>query len=402
MIDVKQKRFISYYKWVAVFGLCCFQACIEPFDAVFEDFESALVIEGTLTNEMRPQQIVLSRTYEFEEDGPIAEPNATVRVLANGNPITFEDTGNGVYVSTQSFAAQPGVDYELDIVTQDGRNYGSNTVQLSSATTLDEIRAERITNDLGEDGMGIFVDSFDATGNSKNYRYEYQETYRVIAPEWSPTSLIGDPAGGCAVLKIPNRTDEEICYPTSFSNSIILTSTEDLDEDRVSNFMVRFVNRDNYIISHRYSILVRQLVLSNEAYTYFETLNELSGSESLFSQTQPGFLQGNVFSRDNGEESVLGYFDVSTVSERRVFFNYDDFYPGEPLPPYIENCRPSAPPIATPGGCVLRPILESGAGIYAGDNGDPDLGEGPYFVVTRVCGDCSVLGTAEVPDFWIE
>lgn len=393
----------TYKLCFAIVAVLLFHGCIEPFNAKFEDFESALVIEGTITNELKQQQVVLSRTYEFEDDGPEPETNASVNVISgDGGNFDFQHIGNGVYLSSQAFAAQPGIDYELQITTQDGRNYGSGQAQLTAATAIDAVRAERITNDLGEDGMGIFVDSFDPTGSAKNYRYEYAETYRVIAPTWTPTSLIGDPAGGCAVLKVPNETDEQICYPTQNSTAIILTSTEDLEEDRVSNFMVRFINRNNYIISHRYSILVRQLVQSNEAYTFFETLNELSGSESLFSQTQPGFLQGNVFSTDNEDERVLGYFDVSSVSETRLFFNYDDFYPGEALPPYVENCRPSAPPIASPGGCVLRPILESGAGVYAADNGEPALGEGPFFIVTRVCGDCSELGTSEIPEFWTE
>lgn len=380
-----------------------FYGCIEPFEGSFVDFENALVIEATITNEMKQQRVILSRTYEFEADGPIAESNATVTVADdNGNTFVFQDSENGVYVSTQAFTAQPGTSYQLSVTTQDGRNYESNAVQVTAETSIDEVRAERITNNLGEDGMAILVDSFDPTGSSKNYRYEYEETYRVIAPTWTPISLIGDPEGGCNVIKTPNITDEPICYPTDFSNTIILASTDDLEEDRISNFMVRFIGRDNYIMSHRYSILVRQYVQSNEAFTFFETLNELSGSESLFSQTQPGFLQGNVFSTSNEDERVLGYFDVSSVSEQRIFFNYDDFYPGEPLPPYVESCSPSTPPIATPGGCVLRPILESGAGIYAGDNAEPALGEGPFLVVSRVCGDCSVLGTSEIPDFWIE
>jgi hypothetical protein len=377
--------------------------CIEAFDAEFVDFESALVIEATITNELKQQQIFLSRSYEFDAEGPSAESNATVSVSDGaGTTFSFQDAGNGVYVSSQAFAAEPGRDYELSITTQDGRSYGSETTQMTSETTIDEVIAERITNDDGEDGMAILVNSFDPSGNAKNYRYEYEETYRIIAPEWNPISLIGDPEGGCGVIRVPNTTDDETCYRTDRSNAIILASTEDLEEDRVSNFMVRFISRDNYIISHRYSVLVRQLVQSNEAFVFFETLNELSGSESLFSQTQPGFLEGNVFSNDNRDERVLGFFDVSSVSERRIFFNYDDFYPGEALPPYIEPCGPSAPVIANPGGCVLRPILESGAGIYLAENEQPAEGEGPFLIVRRICGDCKVLGSTAVPDFWIE
>ncbi|WP_420322720.1 DUF4249 domain-containing protein [Flagellimonas sp.] len=382
-----------------------FCGCIEPFETTFIDFESALVIEATITNEFKQQQIVLSRTYEFEADGPTAESNANVSISdTSGNTFLFQDTGNGVYLSQQAFAAQQGVAYELSITTQNGRNYGSSSVPFSLGTNIGEVSAERITNDDGVEGMAIRVDSFDPNDNSKNYRYEYEETYKVIAPNWDPTMLIGDPApdSGCNVIKVNNDLNEQTCFPTDFSNTIILTSTEDLAEDRVSNFLVRFIPRDNYIISHRYSILVRQFVQSNEAFTFFERLNELSSSESLFSQVQPGFLQGNVFSKDSEEERVLGFFDVSTVSEQRIFFNYDDFFPGEPLPPYVEPCNLNAPPLASIGGCIVRPIIEIRAGVYAGDNDDPLIGPGPYIILSRVCGDCSVLGPKEVPDFWIE
>ncbi|MGX1929971.1 DUF4249 domain-containing protein [Flagellimonas sp. 2504JD4-2] len=397
--EIKLKKGFFIIIGVLLYG------CIEPFETTFIDFENALVIEATITNELKQQKIELSRTYEFEVDGPTPESNANVSVLDNsGNTYTFQDTGNGIYLSNQAFAAESGVSYELSITTQGGRNYRSDAVEFSHGTGIDQVSAERTTNDDGEDGMAILVNSFDPTGNSQNYRYEYEETYRVIAPEWNLIALIGDPEpdSGCNVVKIPNETNEQICYPTDISNTIILTSTDDLEEDRVSDFLVRFIPRDNYILSHRYSILVRQYVQSNEAFTFYERLNELSSSESLFSQIQPGFLQGNVFSNDNEDERVLGFFDVSSVSEERIFFNYNDFYPGEPLPPYIEPCDPSAPVIANMGGCVLRPILEIGAGVYAGDNDSEDPNEGPYLIVSRVCGDCSVLGTSEVPDFWIE
>ncbi len=394
-------KLIFFYSSFFVF----LSSCIDPVEFTFEDFESALVIEATITNEMVQQEINLTRTFEFEEDGPLPESNATVTVSDDvGNVFTFLDSGEGVYISSEAFAAITGRTYQLSVTTQDGRNYGSDDVTVSTATNIEEIRAERITNDLGQDGMAIFVDSFDPSGNSRNYRYEYEETFMIIAPAFNPSSLIRDPAIGnqCNVIITENTTGEEVCYGTDESNTIIITSTEGLEEDRVDNFMVRFINSDNFIISHRYSILVKQFVQSNEAFTFFETLDELSSSGSLFSETQPGFLQGNVFSTDSDDERVLGFFDVSTMSSQRLFFNYEDFYPNEPLPPFIVDCDPSAPVIANLGGCVLLPILDSGAGVFAGENLDIMQGEGPFLIVSRECGDCSVLGSAEVPEFWIE
>lgn len=397
------KRHLKLLSLFSMISLC-FYGCIEPFDAEFSDFESAIVVEATITNEMKQQQVFLTRTFEFEADGPSAESNAIVRVIAGNLTFNFEETDPGVYVSTQAFSAQPNTSYQLSIVTQNGRSYSSNEILLPPITQIDGVSAERVTNDDGEDGIAILVDSFDPTGNSVNYRYMYEETYRIIAPRWSPVDLIGDPEGGpggCGVVKVAKENEERVCYATDISNEIILTNTSNLQEDRVSNFRVRFINRNNYIISHRYSILVRQLVQSNIAFAFYETLGQFSGSESLFSETQPGFLEGNVFSEQDEEEKVLGFFDVASVTEQRIFFNYTDFYPDEPLPPYVDLCNESSLPLSDMG-CVLRPIVERNAVRFVGDNNNPQLGQGPFFTVPRVCGDCTVLGGIEVPEFWTE
>ena len=392
--------------FVPVVLLLSMNGCIEPFDVEVIDFESALVVEATITNEMKSQRIFLTRTFEFDAEGPSPERNANVRVLAgSGNTFAFQEVEPGIYESEQAFAAQQGASYQLLVTTGDGRSYSSVPTALSQATQIDDLRAERITNDDGQDGVAILVDSFDPSGNSVNYRYTYEESYKIIAPFWNPEDLAvleGPGIPPCQVEVVPREQPEEVCFATDVSNEIILTDTNDLEEDRVDNFMVRFINSENFIISHRYSILVKQFVQSNAAYNFYETLNEFSGSESLFSETQPGFLEGNVRSDENENEKVLGFFDVSAVAQQRIFFNYDDLYPGEDLPPYINPCRVVAPPIATPGGCVLSVQVELNLVRYVNENTAPQQGEGPFLVVPRVCGDCTEIGSTEPPEFWIE
>ncbi len=384
-------------------------SCIETFEATFEDFESAVVIEATLTNIMEQQTVFITRTFEFEEDGPSAEANANVQIVGGGNTYLFQENEPGLYVSEQAFAAQPNTTYQLLVTTQDGRSYSSDEQAFTTTTQIDNVRAERITNDDGEDGVAILVDSFDASGNSLNYRYEYEETFKIIAPFWSPLTLERTPLDVatqiCEVSVVPDDKSEETCFASDFSNAIIQTSTLDLAEDRVDNFMVRFISRDDYIISHRYSILVRQYVQSNSAFTFYETLNEFSGSESLFSETQPGFLEGNISSDSSDDEKVLGFFDVASVVERRIFFNYEDLFPGEPLPPYIDPCELSSPVLSTPGmppKCVLAVQTDLNIVSYAGNNDSSNQNEGPFYVVPVVCGDCQEIGKVQPPDFWIE
>lgn len=397
-----------YFLLVTICSTLLTTSCIETFETTFEDFESAIVVEATITDKLEQQRVFLTRTFEFEDDGPSPETNASVRVEGGGNVIVFEESTPGLYLSTQAFAAQPNIDYQLRIDTQNGRSYSSNQMTLTQTTQIDDLRAERITNDLGEEGVVILVDSFDPTGNSVNYRYQYEETFKIIAPFWTPDDLEkarpDEATQPCDVKVVVDEKSEETCFSSDFSNAIIQTSTRDLAEDRVSDFEVRFINRNNYIISHRYSVLVRQFVQSNEAFTFYETLNEFSGNESFFSETQPGFLEGNISSDSNEDEKVLGYFDVASVVERRIFFNYEDLFPGEELPPYVDPCVPNAPELArgAPPVCVLSTLVENDLVRLLGNNDTPADMEGPYFVAPRVCGDCSEIGKAEIPEFWIE
>jgi len=379
-------------------------SCVEPFEFETETFESALVVSGTITNEFKQHEISLTRTFMFEEDGPSSESNANVQVLVEGQgSINFDEAEDGVYRSTEAFSAQPDRNYELKITTLNGKSYSSNPVKLTQSTTIDNVTTERRTDSEGIDGVAILVDSFEPTSNSVFYRYEYEETYKVVAPRWTGEELYIINRDSCQVGVRFRSREERTCYATDLSINIILTTTGGLTEDRVTKFPVRFVKNNNYIISHRYSALVKQYVVSSESYAFFETLNELSGSASLFSQNQPGFLTGNVFSDNNAEERVIGFFDVSFVDEKRVFFNYEDFYPNQNIPPYIIECNLFSPELKTMGGTSpLMAQIDQNSLSYFDENLDPQKGEGPYLVVKRACGDCNELGSNQVPEFWIE
>ncbi len=397
--------------WVLLLTSIPFTGCIEEFTPKLSDFEDALVVEATITDELKLQTVYINRTYTFEDELPTAERNVQVEVQdSNGNSYTFQESEAGVYTSVNPFRAVSGTSYQLHISTQNGNSFSSSEMRLPIVSTMDDLYAERIVNDLGEEGMGIFVDNISTTGGFNNYRYEYVETYKVIAPDWNTVALRNVPQPVCPLtIKWPREREEQICYPTTSSNEIILASTGNFDENRIERFQVRFVNRDNYILSHRYSILVRQYVQSNEAFSFYETLRDFSGLESIFSETQPGFLEGNVRSDSNTGEKILGYFDVATVTERRLFFNYDDFFPGEALPPYADPCQRSAPKIAEGHGpeprCILSTMVDLDLIRFVADNEEwegPQSDGGPFHVVPRVCGDCTVLGTTEVPEFWSE
>ncbi len=387
-----------------VFAVFFLHGCIEEIDFETETFESALVVEATITNKTKLQTITLSRTFQFEEDGPSAETNATVLVSDSmGNEYSFEETDvPGVYQSTTTFSAQLDRDYELSIITANGRTYGSNPTALESTTQIDDLYAERETNESGELGVSIFVDSNNSTEEGTYYRFEYEETYKIVSQYFTDKDLEVVTYSPPEVKLVPKNREEFTCYNTVPSTAILLANTNTLSEDRLSRFPVRFLSRENPKISTRYSLLVKQLVISRDAYVFYETLKNFSDSGSLFSQVQPGFISGNLFSTTNENENVIGFFEVAAVSSKRIFFNYSDYFTPQDgsLPLFVEDCDLKRPRLQS-----LVNLIGSGGAKFVAEPSEPgneEIGFGPYLIAPKPCVDCTVFGTNVVPDFWEE
>ncbi|MEM9363671.1 MAG: DUF4249 domain-containing protein [Bacteroidota bacterium] len=406
-IGVTSKHFDpAFFAGLVVLTLF-FTSCVETFEPETEIFESALIVEATLTNEDKRQQVLLARTFRLEEDGPNPESSATIRVVDDQqNTFVFEEVEPGKYLSVQTFFAAPDRQYQLSIVTSDGRTYGSDSASLTPESQILDLYASREENSNGQDGIAILVDSQGNQSGTQSFRFQYEETYQIIAPRWVAVDAVvvrERPSPAIVVLE-PKTEEQRVCYNTVLSNTIILGDTEDTNQSGLIRFPVRFIGRDNFIISHRYSILVKQFAQTREAFAFYETLNEFSSqTESLFSQVQPGFLTGNVFSLESESENVLGFFEVSSVTSRRIFFDYEDFFPGEPLPPYASDCSleftPDLLPSSPGGASPLVQAINSLRQKFVEAGGDENR---PFVLVNRPCGDCTALGSNLIPEFWEE
>lgn len=403
-LQFSRLQFALYMSLLLLFG------CVEPFEGedFVNSFEDVLVVNATLTNEVKKQEVILTRSFRFDEDQVPNEEGAQVSISSNnGMNYNFQEVMPGHYESLTPFAALMNQTYTLNINTLDGRSYRSEAMELPAASTeIDRLYAERITNNDGEEGMGIFVDSFDPSGTSRLYRHEFVETFKIIAPFWSPLDavVVSEGINTFDVRAILREQEERVCYGEQRERNIIINSTLGLSEDRLDQYEVRFIDRNDYILSYRYSVLVKQFVHSPEAFSFYETLQGLAQtSGSIFSEDQPGFLQGNILAIDNPNENVAGFFDVATVDQKRIFFDYEDFFPNEALPPFTADCVVTAP--STSGSLgereLLNLIYDDKIRFYDFNFGTIPQG-GPFLVVRKDCGDCTALGSNKIPDFWIE
>ncbi|WP_281323326.1 DUF4249 domain-containing protein [Flavobacterium aestivum] len=403
-MKIKDNITSHFIKYILIFSVILFTSCTEQYVLQSNTFEDILVVNGIITNELRLQEIKVNRTYRLEENKPVFEKGANVYITDNDNTVYEFEEDVDSYISKSAFKAIPGKKYQLNIITKDGKSYSSTPEIL---TPESEVQVTPIvqTNE-GEKGVNINVSSYDPTGQSKFYRYEYDETYKIIAPYWNPNKYIIapylTPDGDPDFLVVPRTGETRTCYTTKSLDDLTLKSTVGLTEDRI-NFPIRYISVKDPILRERYSIIVRQYVQNLASYTYYKTLKDLSISKSILSQTQTGFNYGNLKCNDNPNEKIVGYFEVSSVSSKRIFFNFIDIFPKEAnYPPYFIKCNTIEKSNCFKekgcGGAFIEAYVNSVFYVYYGSTDDNRI----YTFVEADCGDCTKFSSNIKPLFWID
>lgn len=389
----------KYYRlfWLSAF-VFCISNCTEPFNAPEEDFEDILVIDALITTQNINQEILISNTFLFG-DSLRTESGASVSISDDtGNTFTFREIEPGRYISDIAFAAQSGVSYSLLVNTSNGNSFRAGPLSISQDAELESVRPVRSTSEDGQEGVAILATGFDVEGEATFYRYDYEETFQVVSVANPEFDLVVASEFPPTLQRIPKTTVENICYRTQRSTEISITSAENLSESRIQDFQVRFLPKTAFELRSRYSILVNQYIQSLTAQTFYEDLRNFSNVRTVFAQTQPGFIKGNIVSENTNGTRVLGLFEVAQVSSQRIFFEYDDLFSDNDPPNFIIDCPADAYEPSSP---ILFDLINLGTYKYRGEDFGPN-DELLYIVSPKGCLDCTVYGTTEVPDFWID
>jgi len=390
---MKKYTSISFIGLLAL--LIC--SCTESFEPENKGFESVLTVDGKFTDSLTFQKIRISTSFQLETlrpDNIITNAEVTVEDDSGNNFQFAYNPTDSTYTSINQVKAETGNSYRLRILLNDGSSYLSEFQELPPENTL-AIQPELTT--LNNE-VGISIKS-NSSNNGGYFRYDYVETYKIVAPFWAPIEAY---IQGPMSIQVRGRSiDNQICYASKKSDEIIIKNTQNQNTAE-DDFSVRFINQQNPKITTRYSILVNQYSVNFEAFNYYSKLEKIyNASTNNLSTVQPGFIQGNIFNEDR-EEKTLGFFEVSSVTSKRAFFNYEDFFPGALPPPYFENCNQleldSTDFTRDPPGDAIRLTqqIENNTAVLYRANGVI------FTMVPRACGDCTALGSTEVPEFWEE
>ena len=394
---------IDKNKLVFVFlGLLIALSCQDPYVPGLsnQDQSSVLVVEGFINASGPQTRYILSRTIPIQEqDG--GENDQSTRVSGARISIEREDgllyqdqhiDSEGAYILSHA-ALDASHRYRLRIVLgQD--EYISDFVEVKQSPEIEGVSWEET-----EGGVQLYVSTKDENNASHYYLWEYEETWRFSAQYHSSVVFEN------GVLRDRLRDEMvNVCFFSETSSAINITTTTGLGKDVVHEYPITLIAPSSEKIELRYSILVKQRVLSKEGFSYWDNMKKNSENLGDIFGTMPVELRGNIQNVNNTRESVIGLVEAGTITEKRVFIDQSDL----DIHRYTRTENPFY------AGCSLSDTLTTSQTIEILQNSNSlmpvyGLSQNPaspipthYLYSTRRCADCTVRGRRDAPAFWEE
>jgi len=384
-MPVSKNIIIPFFIFIGLGG------CIEPFTPNIDESDESLVIEGQITDQEGDHYIHISRSALYNDPHKIPEPDCQVEVVDNyGNTFEFyESSDPGVYRQwlPKDFL-NIGTQYKVKITTADGENYESEFDKLSSPSPpIDNIYYEIETRETYYPdnplyGIQFYIDLDAPDDFGRNYRWELEETWEYEAKHSIQYYYDG------TIHPINDPYFLFRCWRTDPIQNIYTSTTRYLSGNTINKFPLHYVSSLTNRLKIKYSLLVKQYSLSNEAYDYWLQLQLQSQESGGLYETQPVYI-GNIFNVNDNKEVVLGFFNASSVTEKRVFvsesFNFR-IWDANCYLDIIYNPRRLSRYTLYP--LYMLSLNEMGVGP-------------PYGVGRGICFDCTASGgKTERPDFW--
>jgi Domain of unknown function (DUF4249) len=412
MLKARPKAAISL---IIVFILC---TCIDPYNPKLSYYASLLVVDGLVTDANTSYTVRLSRTFQDLNSTPPPVSDATVFITDDaGNSSNLIDEGSGIYkTDSTQFNGIPGRTYILHIKTSDGSEYESDACLMNPVPGIDSIyfaKDQQLVNNgtQSQDGISIYLNSKEGD-NNQYYRWAYEETWKFKVPNPKVFNYIktSDPNNP---IFMPITDVKEFCWKNKQSDEILIRSISEGQPNKISKQPILFIatgESDRLLL--QYSILIKQYSISKNEFDFWNNLKQINEIGGDIFAKQPYTVISNIKNINNPNEHVLGYFQVSAVSQQRENVLYRDVALMG-LPFYSYPCRTweyNPGDFATPCNCPPPTwddvywhlsIIEDYTFIEPKFNQVSDILL--ELVFTRPeCANCELNGTSKRPDFWID
>jgi hypothetical protein len=404
---------------VILVGLSLLCTCIDPYTPKLSGYASLLVVDGLITDANTSNSIRLSRTFQDLNSTPPPVSDAAVFITDDaGNSNNLINEGSGIYkTDSTQFNGIPGRTYVLHIKTSDGSEYESDACLMNPVPDIDSIyfaKDQQLVNNgtQSQDGISIYLDSKEGD-NNQYYRWVYEETWKFKVPSPKKFNYIktDDPDNP---IFMPITDVKEFCWKNGQSDEIIIRSISEGQPKKISRQPIIFIATDESDrLLLQYSILVKQYSISKNEYDFWNNLKEINEIGGDIFAKQPYTVLSNIKNINNPNERVLGFFQVSAVSQQRKYILYRNValmglpfysYPCKTLeldlsylPQPCKNCPPPTWDDLYWHLCIALDYTFTEPIYY-------NVADGLLYLVftTPECADCELTGSSKKPDFWVD
>jgi hypothetical protein len=349
-----------------------------------------MVVEGFLNAGSGPTTITLTRSYSINSPGSIPRvTNAQVTVEGNdGTSFILSETGTntGVYRHPQ-LTLNSAKQYRLKIRTTGAKEYLSEYVPVKLSQPIDSINWKWENN-----GVMVYANTHDASNNSRYYKWEYEETWELVTNYYAEVKLVSNSPLTIVQRQMPAE-DVSHCWKYDNSRTIMIGTTAQLQSDVIFEIPLYHITANTERLGVRYSTLVKQNVITKDAYEYFSLMKKNTEQLGSIFDPLPSELRGNIKCITDPEEQVIGFVTAGAPQEKRIFISSQEL----PFSKFIfANCEskmiPKAPDSIRKYMPALMPYAEYRDAFNILTH---------YFMASPPCFDCTARGGINVkPSYW--
>lgn len=379
---------IVYFVFVMLVSLT--QSCRDPFEPELRETNlNFLVVEGFIEVEGE-SKIKLSRSTEVRSiDEPQIEIGARVFLTNGGAEIwDFQENEPGSYTLTGSF--DPTQNYQLNIWLFNGQQYLSEALKPVISPEIEELGYLR-----DNEGVEIFV-STKGNEQAQYFLWSYEE-YWIFRP--GVISFLKYESGGVRNRKEEERIDR--CWNSNLFPKIVLQNSSRFEDNTIlQRELVRIPNQSEKL-TQRYSILVTQRAIDQEAFDFWEILRKNSDDIGGIFSPLPSLIKSNIKNTMDDTEPVIGFVSMGKSTSKRIYIREDEVRPWPVFIPEYEFCQVFQDTIPPTSEAIIS-AFGSGDRMPARDLYNQMGALIGYLGAETRCTDCTLRGTNVKPDFWEE
>mgnify|MGYP006191065085 FL=1 len=365
-------------------------ACRETFDPEISIQDSSiLVVEGYLDSEGKASELKLSQTVNLGADTTFQPVlGAVIEVIAeSGQSYPLIEQELGIYIFEHDVPETQT--YQMVIRLPNGQLFESLPMQ---PLITPEILDGGFIRD--EDGVEIFV-STQGDAQADDFLWTFEETW-IYRPRIRTAYIYDEDLG-----TVRNRTEADqnsLCYKNQQSPDILLETSSRFQDQVVFQKTITEIPQGNERIMDRYSILVSQKAIDQEASKFWEILRKNTEDIGSIFSPLPSLIGGNFRSLTDESTPIIGYVSMGVVRQKRIYVDIRDVGTWGYSDPTFGDCFIAEEIVFIPdyakefGDGSVVPVR----GLMVGTT---IVG---YYPAPRRCVDCTLYATRGVPDYWEE